>query len=337
MGSSNGGDVRASNEVSGNKDVVLRAKTLSATASNTKVSRGDQDRGSVKTELHPLVALAGEGLGGVANFVITVRDGDTVISLVFATFSVVRTVRGVKGVKESINSSDKVLVIINNTDLVVGGSLGVYDRDSNIVVEISFFTVFSGVLAVARSSPGCGSLGNKRGVLRIELVQIALGVLFTGNLEDTKVVGWVAEGALGEVVQSADTLWSNDAGAVGGNTRLMVGERVEDRLGEVSTSSLAVRSQLCAGADEVIVISDIARNLVLIGTNIGTLVALSAVLVVLCVKRLQLGSSSFEFDPSLVVGDVDGVLRKSSSDQPSLDRLNRLSLRSKGKNNLLGV
>lgn len=58
LGSTDGGDVRAAAKGTRNVNLVVAAKTGPFAAGNTGVTRRDEDRGSLKTKLHPLVALA---------------------------------------------------------------------------------------------------------------------------------------------------------------------------------------------------------------------------------------------------------------------------------------
>lgn len=62
---SNGSNVGATTDISRDKDVVMRAKTVTAGAGNTVIATRDDDRNTLKTELHVFVALALQMLANI--------------------------------------------------------------------------------------------------------------------------------------------------------------------------------------------------------------------------------------------------------------------------------
>lgn len=109
------------------------------------------------------------------------------------------------------------------------------------------------------------------------------------------------------------------------------------RLGLLVGATLALESD--SRLDKVNVLGDMFGQAVVVGTNMLLVGASMVVGVVLCLEDiLELFNGAVEGDPSLTLGDEDGVLGDTGSNEPLLDDIGRLVGRLEELNNLfLGV
>ena len=326
-GGTDSGGVGARGSSVGSEDVLVGAEARSATAGNTVVTGGDDDGGSLETELHELLALALEVGVGVRGLVPSVGDGEDVGGLEGTAVlvgggtvnrGIVTTLELAEGTVNGIQEGVEDVVLLDN-GLVESNSLGIDNGDGNVQVEGDLTTsAVGGVVGSAGTVDQVGGRGSASGDLGgnslVEGIQIRVEVSLVGGLEDTEEVAWVSSiGGLGDVVHGLDAV-GGDLGvtAVGAG----VGEVVRHGAELVGSDGVLVASLDTLGGllgledggrgDEVDNLGDVAGEVVLVGTNVLVAGLNVAVGVVLGLEEvLKLGSGHIGLDPLVGLGDSD--------------------------------
>lgn len=206
---------------------------------NTTVTRGNENTAALETELHELIALAEEVVGGEGRLFPAVGNGDgvgglkitarlvgsiTIDSRIVTSLTVggrgaVGSVNGVEElVKETDGSIRGVEVRVGLVELEI---LRVDNGIGNVEIKSSLTDSFAAIRVLAievnEVDLGAGALGDFGGVFGEEEVQVALLVHFAGTLEHAHAVAGVLECSIADVVLVLDALGGDAGGAVGGS------------------------------------------------------------------------------------------------------------------------
>ena len=233
------GEIRREDLVSGTQAGGVVA------ASDTRVSRGDDDGNTLESELHPFVALALLVVGREVRLLLSVRDGDDVGGLVHTALELTLEssrvgiwVAGVKswgvtslaeGGKCAVTAVDAVEEVVEETgevivglvEIIIGleqnGVLRIDDGVGELEVQVRFSS--SGVngnwggSTIDTVQDGLGALRNVGGEFGEEAVQVLLGV-GVGLLKNPELVSGVGKRGIGDLVESLDASRSDGSIAV---------------------------------------------------------------------------------------------------------------------------